>query len=212
MRGGNGPVVVKLGGSFAFSPHLRDWIEALAVCAGHVVIVPGGGPFADAVRSAQPRMGFGDGAAHRMAVLAMEQYGHALVSLNGLLSPADTIEGIHRDLATGRVPVWMPARMVLGAGDIAPSWDATSDSLAAWLAGRIGADRLLLIKHVEYQAAGARFEDPAAVDLAAMGIVDLAFARHLRMAGADAFILGPSEHVAAIAAIRAGAAVGVPVS
>ena len=92
MRGGNGPVVVKLGGSFAFSKHLRDWIEALAACAGRVVIVPGGGPFADAVRSAQPRMGFDDAAAHHMALLAMEQCGRALASLNSVLSPADSAD------------------------------------------------------------------------------------------------------------------------
>src|SRR5580700_8482139 len=102
------PIVVKLGGSFAYSDYLRDWIEALAACAGRVVIVPGGGPFADAVRSAQTRMGFDDGAAHHMALLAMEQYGRALASFNRLLSPADCADAIHRDLAAGRVPVWMP--------------------------------------------------------------------------------------------------------
>lgn len=206
MRGGNGPVVVKLGGSFAFSKHLRDWIEALAACAGHVVIVPGGGPFADAVRAAQPKMGFDDSAAHHMAVLAMEQYGRALASLNGLLSPADTAEAIDRDLAAGRVPVWMPARMVLDAPDIARSWDATSDSLAAWLVGRIGAGRLLLVKHGEFPSGPARLEE-----LAATGIVDKSFARHVKMSAAAAFILGPSDHDAAMVAIRDGAAAGVPV-
>ncbi len=205
MRGSDGPVVVKLGGSFAFSPHLRDWIEALAACAGRVVIVPGGGPFADAVRSAQPRMGFDDGAAHHMALLAMEQYGRALVNLNSLLSPADSADAIHRDLAAGRVPVWMPTHMVLAATDIARSWDATSDSLAAWLVDRIGARRLLLVKHGEFQAGRARCED-----LAALGVVDKSFARHARLSAGAAFILGPSDHDAAIVAIRGGAA-GVPV-
>jgi aspartokinase-like uncharacterized kinase len=169
---GERPVVVKLGGSFAFSKHLRDWIETLAACAGRVVIVPGGGPFADAVRLAQPRMGFDD----------------------------------HRELATGRVPVWMPRRMVFGATDIGQSWDTTSDSLAAWLVGEIGADRLLLVKHVEFQAGRARF-----ADLAAMGIVDKAFARHLKMSAAAAYILGPRDHDAVIIAVRDGAAAGIPV-
>ena len=50
MGGAKGPVVVKLGGSFAFSEHLRAWLEALTACAGRVVIVPGGGPFADTRR------------------------------------------------------------------------------------------------------------------------------------------------------------------
>ena len=148
----DGPVVVKLGGSFAFSVHLRTWIEAIAACAGRVVIVPGGGPFADTVRSAQLRMGFDHRAAHDMAILAMEQYGRALASLDRRLSPADSAEAIRRDLDAGRVPVWMPARMTRLANDIAPSWDLTSDSLAAWLAGTIGARRLFLVKHVEFHS------------------------------------------------------------
>ena len=204
MRGSDGPVVVKLGGSFAFSKHLRDWIEALAACAGQVVIVPGGGPFADAVRAAQPRIGFDDGAAHHMALLAMEQYGRALVNLNSRLLPADSADAIHRDLAAGRVPVWMPTRMVLAATDIARSWDATSDSLAAWLVGRIGARRLLLVKHGEFLSGRARCED-----LAALGVVDKSFARHARLSAVAAFILGPSDHHAAMVAIRGGAAAGV---
>ncbi len=189
MRADDGSVVVKLGGSFAFSPHLPDWIAALAACAGRVVIVPGGGPFADAVRSAQQRMGFDDRTAHRMALLAMEQYGRALASLNSLLSPADTADAIRRDLAAARVPVWMPTRMVLTAPDVMESWETTSDSLAAWLVGRIGASRLILVKHGEFSSGRARCED-----LAAMGTIDRSFARHFRVGKGDAFICGPSDH------------------
>ena len=197
MHDPHGPVVVKLGGSFAFSKHLRDWIAAVASCAGRVVIVPGGGPFADTVRSAQRRMGFGDRAAHEMAILAMEQYGRALASLDIRLSPADTVEAIRDDLDAGRVPVWMPARLALRADDIAPSWDVTSDSLAAWLAGRIGARRLFLVKHIEPRLRAAPIDE-----LAAIGVVDAELPRRLQMSGVDAFVFGPSDHGAAIAAIR----------
>jgi dihydroneopterin aldolase len=200
------PVVVKLGGSFAFSTHLRQWIEVLAACAGRVVIVPGGGPFADAVRLAQMRMGFDDNAAHLMAVLAMEQYGHALASFSSALSPADSVRAIRRHLDAGRAPVWMPSRMMLNANDIAQSWDITSDSLAAWLAARIGATRLLLVKHVKDQSAPAILKD-----LIAAGIVDAAFARYLKESAAVAFMLGPSDHQAAASAICTGAPVGIPI-
>jgi 5-(aminomethyl)-3-furanmethanol phosphate kinase len=197
MHDPHGPVVVKLGGSFAFSVHLRDWIAAIVACAGRVVIVPGGGPFADAVRSAQRRMGFGDRAAHEMAILAMEQYGRALAGLDTRLSPADTVEAIRRDLDAGRVPVWMPARLALRADDIAPSWELTSDSLAAWLAAKIGARRLFLVKHVEPRQRSARIDD-----LAAIGVVDKELARRLQMSAIDAFVFGPSDHGGASAAIR----------
>src|SRR6266700_3485022 len=125
------PTVVKLGGSHAFSAHLASWVAAIADCAGDVVVVPGGGPFADAVREAQPKIGFDDDAAHHMALLAMEQYGCALASLNGALVRADSLAAIGHAREAVKVPVWMPARMALAA-DIPASWDITSDSLAAW--------------------------------------------------------------------------------
>src|SRR5262245_16671636 len=106
-----GATVVKLGGSLAFSDALRPWLKALAGCAGHVVVVPGGGPFADAVRVAQPKMGFDDRAAHHMALIAMEQYGRALVGLGENLILAGSVAAIERALRDGRVPVWAPARM-----------------------------------------------------------------------------------------------------
>jgi 5-(aminomethyl)-3-furanmethanol phosphate kinase len=183
------PVVVKLGGSFAFSPFLRDWITAIAACAGRAIIVPGGGPFADAVRAAQAPMGFNDSAAHRMGLLAMEQYGCAIASLHERLSLADSLDEIRRGLAGGRVPVWLPAKMVLDDCTIPQSWDVTSDSLAAWLASRIGAERLVLIKHVE-----AKEKTVRSADLAAHGIVDGAFADFLAASGVRGFILGPGDH------------------
>src|SRR3954469_14502941 len=120
------PTVVKLGGSHAFSEHLAGWVGAIADCAGHVIVVPGGGPFADAVRAAQPKMGFDDGAAHHMALLAMEQYGCALASGRKGFSLAETRAAIDRALALRKVPVWLPTRMVLAAPEIPSSWDVTS--------------------------------------------------------------------------------------
>ena len=200
------PVVVKLGGSFAFSAILTDWIRALTSCAGRVVIVPGGGPFADTVRTAQRRMGFDDRAAHLMSLLAMEQYGHALICCDDLLQPADSVECIERFLAAQRVPVWMPARMAAAAADVEPSWRVTSDSLAAWLSGTIGAGRLILVKHV-----GALSGPEQCQDLVAMGVVDEAFPQYLRKAAVSASLVGPADHAILAAAIRCGTPAGFPI-
>jgi dihydroneopterin aldolase len=188
VHAGFGPVDAALvrATAEAVGRRLRDWIEALAGCSGRAIIVPGGGPFADAVRSAQLQIGFDDRTAHHMALLAMVQYGRALAGTNGALLPADTVEAIHNTLSTGRIPVWMPARMVLDTADIAASWDVTSDSLAAWLGARIGGERLFLVKHADSLSRPASVEN-----LAARGILDRAFPRHLRKSLLRAFILGP---------------------
>jgi aspartokinase-like uncharacterized kinase len=196
------PTVVKLGGSHAFCEHLADWVAAIAGCAGDVVVVPGGGPFADAVREAQPKIGFDDDAAHHMALLAMEQYGCALESLNGALVLTDSADAMARALDARQVPVWMPSRMALAA-DIPASWDVTSDSLAAWLAGRLGARQLLLVKHVGFGAATV-----SSPELIARGIVDQAFAAFLKSAKVPAAVLGPADHTLLAEIIRRGATAG----
>jgi dihydroneopterin aldolase len=185
----DGPTVVKLGGSFAFSPCLRNWIAAIAACAGKAVIVPGGGPFADAVRAAQAPMGFDDRTAHRMGLLAMEQYGCAIGCLHERLSLADSLAAIRQGLADRKIPVWLPTRMALADAGIPQSWDVTSDSLSAWLAGKIGAARLLLVKHVDATENAVR-----TAELAAGDVVDKAFATFLAASGVPAFVLGPEDH------------------
>jgi 5-(aminomethyl)-3-furanmethanol phosphate kinase len=188
MRERRGLTVVKLGGSYAFSSDLQGWLAAIASNAGDIVLVPGGGPFADAVRSAQPKMGFDDDAAHHMALLGMDQYGRALAALNKLFTPAASIAGIRRALRAGNVPVWSPTEMVLKRNDIPRSWEVTSDGLAAWLACRIGARRVLLIKHVDPPPDPIRIED-----LVARGVVDRSFAAFLRDGAVEASIVGPAQ-------------------
>jgi len=140
-----------------------------------------------------------------MALLAMEQYGCAIKSLHDALLLANSVESIRRGLADDQVPVWLPTQMALGAVDIRQSWDVTSDSLAAWIAGKIGAERLLLVKHVELAQGTAR-----AVDLARRNIIDKAFANVLAASGVPAFILGPKDH-AAMGRLPGGEPAGVQI-
>jgi aspartokinase-like uncharacterized kinase len=181
------PAIVKIGGSLAFSPHLKDWLEAIAAEAGAVVVVPGGGPFADAVRAAQAAMGFDDGAAHAMALAAMAAFGRALESLAPRLEVARSRAGIRRALRAGAVPVWAPDTMALAAR-LPETWDLTSDTLAAWLAGEVEAAQLVLVKHGRFPAGRL-----AADDLAERGVVDPLFPRYLRTCPARAWLAAPDD-------------------
>ncbi|WP_018266896.1 amino acid kinase family protein [Methylosinus sp. LW4] len=143
------PLVVKLGGSLAASPALRQWLAALRRYPGPLAIVPGGGPFADAVRSAQEALRFSDAAAHDMAIMAMEQYGRALCDLEPGLRLAATLREATAAHAQGAIAVWSPVAMTRANPQIPASWDMTSDSLAAWYAHEAGARALLVIKSVD---------------------------------------------------------------
>ncbi len=203
--GKTGLTVVKIGGSHADAAHLRPWLDALAGCGGSVIIVPGGGAFADAVRVAQAQTGFSDAAAHAMALNAMAQFGCVLCDMQPQLRMAASLADIRHALAAGLVPVWTPAEMALRAKDIPATWDVTSDSLAAWLAGRIGAERLMLVKHGTFTAA------VSASALAQRGIVDPLFPRFLALSGAQGFIAAPDDHAQIAAAINGDGALGVAI-
>jgi len=204
MRQAPDLTVVKLGGSYAFSLQLPVWLEALASCAGRVVIVPGGGPFADAVREAQPKMGFDDRAAHRMGLMAMNQFGCAVASLGRGYVLAPSASAIVRAVRARQVPVWCPVPMALKADDLPASWDVTADSLAAWLAARLNATQVVFVKQIAPRTSSLN-------TLIAEGILDRFLPRLLGAGGFEAYIAGPGDHASAAAAIAAGRPAGTRV-
>jgi aspartokinase-like uncharacterized kinase len=108
-----------------------------------LVVVPGGGAFADQVRKADRRFALGESAAHWMAILAMDQYGHLLADL----VPGSIVARRRSELVSGRLNVLLPSDWLLRADPLPHSWDVTSDSIAAWFARALGARRLMLVKH-----------------------------------------------------------------
>jgi aspartokinase-like uncharacterized kinase len=177
---------VKLGGSLAHAAELPRWLEALA--GTDAVVVAGGGPFADQVRAAQARWRFGEDTAHALAILAMAQYGRMLAGLHpGFRTAADPVL-LAASASAGHPAIWLPDPEALPETEIPASWDVTSDSLAAWLAGRLGAKRLLLVKSVEVPAGPIRVEQAVAA-----GWVDPAFPRFLTAGGFEAWLCGRAD-------------------
>lgn len=144
--------VIKLGGSLLGSPALKSWLDVLVKFGdGKVVVVPGGGLFADAVREAQSKTGVDDKTAHKMAVMAMDQYAALMIGLNPELAIASSELEIAEMGWQHRAIVWKPSPMVLADESLPTSWDLTSDSLAAWLADKLNAEHLLIVKSAEIE-------------------------------------------------------------
>ena len=143
------PVVVKIGGGLLVTPGALEaaalGVAALAV-RWRVVVVPGGGPLADGVRRLDRSLGLSDDAAHWMAILAMDQYAHLLAERIDRSVLVEEAGGIGEAFAAGRVAVLAPSRWMRSADVLPHSWDATSDSVAAFVAGALGARYLVLVK------------------------------------------------------------------
>ena len=189
-------VVVKLGGSVVRGPELSAWLDAIAHAAAPVILVPGGGALADEVRRCQRDIGFGDEAAHRMALLAMDQLAWAVAGLRPGFAVGATEDALRQIVASGQVAVWAPYTLIANRTDIEESWRLTSDSLALWLAGRLGASRCCLIKSVAAPKAGT-----SARSLAREGVVDEAFPAMLAATGVPAVMFGPGDQHALAAAL-----------
>lgn len=185
------PLVVKLGGSVVRSGALASWLDVIAQADRPIVIVPGGGALADEVRSCQQQLGFGDASAHRMALLAMDQLAWAVAGVKPGFEVGTTEEGLRAILSRGHVAVWAPSALIAERVDVEATWRLTSDSLALWLAGKLGARNCYLIKSVP-DLQGARGADALARD----GIVDEAFPAMLAETDVRATLFGQGDQAA----------------
>jgi 5-(aminomethyl)-3-furanmethanol phosphate kinase len=141
------PLVVKIGGGLLRDEGLeglrRACAEVTAIAAARpVLVVPGGGPFADAVRVVDEQVGLSDRVAHRLALQAMDQLGAILAPM---LPGTELLSDLVTPHAVGLLGV---APAFAGRPGVPESWAVTSDSLAVLAAGAIGADEAVLLKPV----------------------------------------------------------------
>lgn len=175
-------LIVKIGGSLYNTPELKKWLDLLAKSAQHhkIIIVPGGGPFADTIRNAQQQLHFNDASAHHMALLAMAQYG---ILLNSLVSQSNLFYYPAQAITNNEVglSIWIPTEQLLTVEAIPHQWDVTSDSLALWLAQQVNADQLCLIKRVRARSCSIR-------ELSESSIIDKAFAQFFSAKAVETYI------------------------
>jgi aspartokinase-like uncharacterized kinase len=127
-------LVVKLGGSlYDCVPALA---EALLSSPRPLLIIPGGGRFADAVRES----GLADEEAHWEAVAAMEMFGRYLGTFG--------FEMTDKLSVPAKTAILLPCNAMRSWDPLPHTWDVTSDTIAAWVAGKLGLD-LLVLKSVD---------------------------------------------------------------
>lgn len=180
--------VVKLGGSLSRDATLPRWLDLLAeLGGGRVIVVPGGGGFADQAREVQAHWRLGDLAAHNMAVLGMAQ---TALMLRGLCPRLQAVAGeqpLRQVLLGGQVALWLPLDLLRNQSDELTHWGVTSDSLALWLAQRLHAERLLVVK-------SCPLEPPFSLaQLSASGVLDAEFAARARDAAFPIELLHKDE-------------------
>lgn len=191
--------VIKLGGSVTRHDSLLKWLQLVARWGdGKVIIVPGGGVYADAVREFQkirahlPDGHLSDTQAHALAIYAMDQMARSFVAMEPALTLVRNSLEIAERGWQHRGLVWLPSEMTLnpvlwGETTLTESWETTSDSLAAWLACQLEASQLVLVKSDDRLLE----EQPAyrLAELQAMDIVDAGLSRILPQSGFKSWVV-----------------------
>ena len=144
--------VIKVGGSLAEDPErLRALCHKLGELAKKyaIIVVPGGGKFADAVREYDQRFELSSHTSHRMAILGMDQFGLLLSDImpNSHLFPR--LENAKEFAEAKVVPIFLPSHWMFQEDPLDNSWDVTSDSIAAYVASRVNAGKVVLVTHVD---------------------------------------------------------------
>ena len=121
--------VVKFGGSLCSDREVLKRLCRVLDEFDGVLVVPGGGEFADTVRGIDREFRLEPGVAHKLAILAMQQTGVLI-----------------KEFFKGEI---LDCAALLDDKDLKASWDVTSDSIAAYVAKEMGAKRLVLLKDVD---------------------------------------------------------------
>jgi aspartokinase-like uncharacterized kinase len=140
--------VLKVGGSLCRRPRqLRRLMVTLSAVAPPrtLVVVPGGGLFAEQVRRADRRFALDPCSSHWMAILAMDQSAYLLRHL----AHGAVLVRTPEEIRSGRLNVLAPSRWLLQEDPLPHSWGVTSDSIAAWVARALRTRRLVLLKSID---------------------------------------------------------------
>jgi hypothetical protein len=147
-------IVLKLGGSLAKDKKILDClcgkIENLSNDFS-MLIVPGGGVFADLVRDYDEKFRLSPEVSHKMAVLAMDQVGFMISRFFKNYVFIDDLGDLDKFKNPDKVKIFIPSGFLfkLPESELEHSWDVTSDSISAYVADKINAGKLILLKDVD---------------------------------------------------------------
>ncbi len=147
--------VVKLGGSL-FPKNAIKLCEIIASLASSdtlysdksitskkILIVSGGGAFANKVRNYDDDMRFSNTASHNVAILCMDIIGTLLADKVEGLEAVYSLEKSESVADQGKIPVLLPSRIIDCIDPLEHSWRVSSDSISLYISNLLKAKLLI---------------------------------------------------------------------
>ena len=140
--------ILKIGGSWITSNHLNELIDLLKkkTSTDNLILVVGGGCFADSVRWAFKKKKMSMKTANYLALKSTEIFARMLKEIDEDIQLIKNIKSLKKK---GNLKVWLPSKLLKEESSFLKNWDSTSDSVAAWLYEKLNAKGLLFIKSLK---------------------------------------------------------------
>jgi len=143
--------VIKIGGSILQNTSAEKLWKTLdeLIKQFSFVIVPGGGDFANLVRNYYKLYQVSEDRAHWMAILCENILGFLILEHLESGIPVFDVSEISAAIEISKIPVFLPFQYLFEHDPLPHSWEVTSDSIAAYFAEKLQAQKLILVKDVD---------------------------------------------------------------
>ena len=142
--------IVKIGGSWLKNPKLPSLINFLHRYANQkIVLVVGGGVFAETVRNVYKSNKMTEETGHILAMKATEIFAYYLKSINPDISITNRVTNFIKK----NLNLWLPTEKLSFEKKFQKNWESTSDSIATWLYTNTKSKGVVFIKSLSFEHA-----------------------------------------------------------
>ena len=140
--------IIKIGGSWLKNPKLPLLINFLQKFAKEkIVLVAGGGVFAETVRSVYTSNKMTEETGHILAMKATEIFAYYLKSIN----PKISITNKNTNFIKKNLNLWIPTEKLSFEKKFKKNWESTSDSIATWLYSNTKSKGVVFVKSLSFK-------------------------------------------------------------
>jgi hypothetical protein len=132
--------VVKIGGSL-FPDHAINLVESLK--NRDVLLICGGGDFANLLRQFDHKIHFSNSANHHTAILCMDIVGRLLSDKIKDVIAVYSMEDAKNVIKAGKTPILLPSKLMYFLDPLEHSWRVTSDSISLYFSHLLEAKLLI---------------------------------------------------------------------
>jgi len=141
--------VIKIGGSLTYSVKpLLNTLKSFSSRENRILVIPGGGMFAEVVRDLDRKIKLSNRASHRMALMAMDMTGIYFSDLSHIKT-VDNLYDAKVTLLESNIAILLPSKVVLSTDELPHSWEVTSDSIALYIAKLLKLKRVIIATDVD---------------------------------------------------------------